>query len=98
MLQPGQRLALDAEASQLGTSRIAASQDHLERYNAVGFDLAGAIDNAHSAAAQLAENLVTGRSDDALRWLFGGGLGGHLRHGRLRGWFILKQGRHTVAI
>ena len=39
---------------------MAAGQDHLQRDRAVQLDLPGLVDDAHAAAAQFPQNLVSG--------------------------------------
>ena len=57
VLQPGDGLGLGAEAGQLLPSpACAAGQDHLEGDEAVEPDLPGLVDDAHAAAAQLAQH------------------------------------------
>ena len=46
-------------ASSVGAG-VAAGQDHLEGDDAVEPELAGLVDDAHAAAAQLAQDLVAG--------------------------------------
>src|SRR5439155_3765721 len=58
VLQPGDRLGLGAEAGQVGGGGVAAGEDHLQRDEAVERPLAGEVDDAHAAAADLADQLV----------------------------------------
>src|SRR2546430_2246818 len=61
VLQPRDRLRLGAEAGRLIVVGV-RGQDHLQRDQAAGTDLAGLVDDAHAAAAQLRQDLVTGRA------------------------------------
>ena len=60
MLQAGDGLGLTAEAGQLALVGIAAGQNHFQGDDAVGLDLPGPVDNAHSAASEDAQDLVAG--------------------------------------
>ena len=56
MLQPGDRLRLESETSDLGGTGVVAAKDHLERDFAIGSELDGPIDDTHAAAADLRED------------------------------------------
>jgi hypothetical protein len=58
VLKPGDCLSLGAEALQLGRGGVGAGQNHLEGDGAVEAELAGPIDHAHAAPAELVHNFV----------------------------------------
>ena len=58
MIELGDRLHLVLESPQLVLRRQCSRPDHLERHWPVEADLAGRINDAHTAAAQLAHQLV----------------------------------------
>jgi hypothetical protein len=60
VLESGNGLSLRAEAGQVGAAGVVAGQDHLQRHQAAQADLTGLVDDAHAAAAQLAQDLVAG--------------------------------------
>ena len=60
VVQPGDGLGLGQEADGRLGPGVVAGQDHLQGDEAVEPDLAGLVDDAHAAAAQLAEDLVAG--------------------------------------
>ena len=60
VLEPGDRLGLGEEAGGGLGRGVGAGQDHLQGAGAVEPDLAGLVDDAHAAAAQLAQDLVAG--------------------------------------
>ena len=60
VLQAGDGLGLGPEAAGGLGPGVLAGQDHLEGDEAVEPDLPGLVDDAHAAAAQLAEDLVAG--------------------------------------
>ena len=64
MLQAADRLRLGAEPRQVVGSGVGAGQDHLERDEAIESDLAGLVDDAHAAPAQLAQDFITGNLND----------------------------------
>ena len=81
VLKPGDRLRLGQEASGRLDAGMGAAQDHLQDAGAVQKDLPGAVDDAHAAAAQLAQDLVAGD-----------GGGGPFSRSRRIGWQLEKQG------
>ena len=60
VLEPGDGLGLGEEAGGGLGAGVRAGQDHLQGDGAVEPDLAGLVDDAHAAAAQLAQDLVAG--------------------------------------
>ena len=58
VLQAGDGLRLGQEADGGLGAGMGAGQDHLQDAGAVQADLPGAVDDAHAAAAQLAQDLV----------------------------------------
>ncbi len=61
MLQACDRLGLRLEALDLDASRVGPGKDHLQGTGSVQTKMAGKIDHAHAAAAQLAFDDVAGR-------------------------------------
>ena len=59
MLNPGDRLGLGHEPSDVVRTGVSAGQDHLEGARPVQADMARLVDDPHAAAAQLAADLVT---------------------------------------
>jgi hypothetical protein len=59
--QPGDGLGLGLEALPRLRRGVGAVQDHLQRHDAVELYLPGPVDDAHAAAAQFAQDLVTGK-------------------------------------
>src|SRR5262245_12463398 len=57
MLQARDYPGLGAKAGQLLGAGVSPVQDHLQGHGALESDLAGLVDDAHAAAAQLPENL-----------------------------------------
>jgi hypothetical protein len=51
-------LRFAAETVQLGARRHACAEEHLQRYDAIQAPLAGAIDDAHTAAGDFTEQFV----------------------------------------
>ena len=83
-------LGLVLEAAELGVAGEQAGPDHLQGHRAVERDLAGLVDDAHAAAAQLAPDLVIAEvADGGAAWqavtvgAVGAG-GGEPRRGRSR--------------
>jgi hypothetical protein len=71
VLELGDRLRLGAEADQrFGVGQI-ARQDHFQGDEPVELDLPGLVDDAHAAAAQLAEDLITANDRDRMDRLGG---------------------------
>ncbi len=58
VIEVGGRLRLRAKALDIGIRCQGATQDHLQRDNAVERNLAGAVDDAHPAAGNLLEKGV----------------------------------------
>ncbi len=81
VLQPGDGLRLGQEAGGRLGRGMGTAQDHLQGAGAVQADLPGAVDDAHAAAAQLAQDLVAGDGRD-----------GPLSRSRRIGWQPDKQG------
>ena len=73
VLQAGDGLRLGQEAGGGLGAGMGAGQDHLQGAGAVQADLPGLVDDAHAAAAQLAQDLVAGDGGD--------GAAGRLRGG-----------------
>src|SRR5581483_3895855 len=69
VLEPGRGLRLDLEACERLVVRQLTGADHLEGHGAVQPGLAGAVDDAHAAATEVAEDLIAGDLWDALRLL-----------------------------
>ena len=63
VLELGDGLGLGQEAGGGLGAGVRAGQDHLQGDDAVEPDLAGLVDDAHAAAAQLAHDLVAGDGD-----------------------------------
>ena len=63
VLQAGDGLGLGPEAGQLLGAGVVAGQDHLQGDDAVERELPGLVDDAHAAAAQLAQDFVAGHKD-----------------------------------
>ncbi len=57
--QPSRRLRLGPEAGQPGGVGVASRQDHLQRHQPVQLQVACLVDDAHAAATQLPQHLVT---------------------------------------
>ena len=66
MVQPRDRLGLDAEASELLGAGVTAAADHLQGHQPVQAAVAGLVDHPHAALAELLEDLVTGDRRPAL--------------------------------
>ena len=64
VLQAGDGLGLGQEAGDGLGAGMGPGQDHLERAGTVQADLPGPVDDAHAAAAQLAQDLVAGDGGD----------------------------------
>ena len=58
MIEPGSRFGLGAKSRQVGRRRGAGVQDHLQGHGAAQASLARLIDDAHTAAAELFEELI----------------------------------------
>ncbi len=107
VVQAGDGLGLGLEAGQVVGAGVFARQDHLERDDAVEAALPGLVDDAHAAAADLAEQLVAGDGTafaerracraDGLGGRVGVGPGQQLggRGGRRR---TLRSGGHGVTL
>ena len=67
----GDGLRLGQEAKGGLDAGMGAAQDHLQDAGAIQEDLSGAVDDAHAAAAQLAQDLIAGDGGD--------GADGHLQ-------------------
>ncbi len=72
MLQARFGAGLAAETCQLFGAGVAARRHHLESDQALQRDFARLVDNAHAAAAEYAENLVTGNCRHRRRHFHGG--------------------------
>jgi len=73
VLQAGDGLRLGQEASYALGTGMGTAQDHLEDAEAIKAHLAGAVDDAHPTAAELAHDFITGDGGD--------GAVGHLQRG-----------------
>ena len=71
MVEPGDRLGLVLEPPQLRLAGERARPDHLQRHEAIETDLAGLVDDAHGAAAQLPANLVVAEVANPGAWIHG---------------------------
>jgi hypothetical protein len=58
VLQLGGRLGFPAQTRQVPRRHLGGGTEHLQGHQAVQADLAGLIDHAHAALAQLAQNLI----------------------------------------
>jgi hypothetical protein len=106
VLQAGGRLDLAAEALPLLGAGVRAAQDHLERHRPVQVEVPGQPDDAHAAAAQLAQDRVAGDGGRArgrghdlgdLEARLGGGAGGGVEPGCRRNAVARRRrlgGRH----
>ena len=61
MLQVSDGFCFLVEAGQLARSCMRPGEDHLERHQPVQLRVAGFVDDAAAAAAQLRQNFITGR-------------------------------------
>ena len=59
VLEAGDGLGLDVEAGQLGRAGVDARQHHLQGDHALEAEVPGLVDDAHAAAPQLPQDLVT---------------------------------------
>src|SRR5579871_3999208 len=60
MLKPGDCLRFDPEACEAFRLGVCSCQDHFERDNAIEPELAGTVNNPHTAAAENFQDLVAG--------------------------------------
>jgi hypothetical protein len=60
VLKARDRLGLAAKEGQGAIAGVRSGQDHLERDHSVQGEMTGLVDDAHAAAAQLAQDFVTG--------------------------------------